>query len=351
MIICPRCTKENQNHYKFCLGCGCELPSDAARQPKGFSSASAASSGLAGQAEAVVSSRASLAAEPSPSSRISKPPTPPTGVEARLGSSHPDADEGRTRCPGCASVVPSSFKFCYVCGNPLEREGSVAPAVPDRQTEKPAHNARGRLVFLRSDGSAGDSFALEAGKTVVGREVGGIFSRDFYLSPRHATFLFQGSTLTVADENSLNGVYLRIPAKVPVELADPAVLRMGQQLVRVEAMSSSSKAKISQDIEVAGSPVSGIVGRVSLVIAERETGNSFCIDEDGILLGREGGDVLFPEDGYVSALHCRIYLHEGRLAVMDMGSSNGVFLRINAKAQLDNGSVILLGQQLCRVEY
>ena len=25
MIICPSCGRENQDHYKFCLGCGTEL--------------------------------------------------------------------------------------------------------------------------------------------------------------------------------------------------------------------------------------------------------------------------------------------------------------------------------------
>ena len=29
MIGCPRCSKENQDHYKFCLGCGAELTSPA----------------------------------------------------------------------------------------------------------------------------------------------------------------------------------------------------------------------------------------------------------------------------------------------------------------------------------
>ena len=40
MITCPKCSKENQDHYKFCLGCGAELPRDAA--PKAFSPADAA---------------------------------------------------------------------------------------------------------------------------------------------------------------------------------------------------------------------------------------------------------------------------------------------------------------------
>src|SRR3954470_13531324 len=34
VITCPKCTKENQDHYKFCLGCGAELPRDGS--PKKF---------------------------------------------------------------------------------------------------------------------------------------------------------------------------------------------------------------------------------------------------------------------------------------------------------------------------
>ena len=30
MITCAKCGKENQDHYKFCLGCGAELPREAA---------------------------------------------------------------------------------------------------------------------------------------------------------------------------------------------------------------------------------------------------------------------------------------------------------------------------------
>ena len=33
MITCSKCGKENQDHYKFCLGCGAELPRGAAAKP------------------------------------------------------------------------------------------------------------------------------------------------------------------------------------------------------------------------------------------------------------------------------------------------------------------------------
>ncbi len=33
VITCPKCAKDNQDHYKFCLGCGAELPRDPAPKP------------------------------------------------------------------------------------------------------------------------------------------------------------------------------------------------------------------------------------------------------------------------------------------------------------------------------
>ena len=42
MITCSRCGKENQKHYKFCLGCGAKLEAPAAPRRAGCESASAA---------------------------------------------------------------------------------------------------------------------------------------------------------------------------------------------------------------------------------------------------------------------------------------------------------------------
>ncbi len=33
MITCRKCAKENQDHYKFCLGCGAELPRETGPKP------------------------------------------------------------------------------------------------------------------------------------------------------------------------------------------------------------------------------------------------------------------------------------------------------------------------------
>jgi predicted component of type VI protein secretion system len=68
-------------------------------------------------------------------------------------------------------------------------------------------------------------------------------------------------------------------------------------------------------------------------------------------LGRERGDILFSEDGYVSGLHCRVAREEdGNVYLTDVGSSNGTFARLGAEYPLQAGDVLLMGQQLFRVD-
>ncbi|MBL8608738.1 MAG: zinc-ribbon domain-containing protein, partial [Myxococcales bacterium] len=64
MISCPKCGKDNQDHYKFCLGCGAELPRDAA--PKPFSPQTPPHGVKAAPAAAGSSPAAVAAAPPAP---------------------------------------------------------------------------------------------------------------------------------------------------------------------------------------------------------------------------------------------------------------------------------------------
>jgi predicted component of type VI protein secretion system len=60
---------------------------------------------------------------------------------------------------------------------------------------------------------------------------------------------------------------------------------------------------------------------------------------------------LFSEDGYVSGLHCRIAKGpDGRVYLTDVGSSNGTFVRLNSERSIGAGDVLLMGQQLFRVD-
>ncbi len=204
-----------------------------------------------------------------------------------------------------------------------------------------------RLVLIRPDGSEGGTFQLNEGITPVGRDAGGLFAGDSYLSPRHATFTVNGQTVSVRDENSLNGVYIRIERQAPVEIRDTEIFRIGQEILRYDAY--KPVAPESDGTEKQGAQIEGLVGKISLMIGRETYGNAFPIPVTGLFLGRERGDILFPEDGYVSGLHCQISVEGGKVMLTDVGSSNGSYVRARGERTVRNGDLLLIGQQLFRI--
>ncbi|MFO0619116.1 MAG: FHA domain-containing protein [Polyangiaceae bacterium] len=363
MIICPKCTKENQDHYKFCLGCGAELPRDGS--PKKFAPAT---SDAPAASPAAVSSPPAGAGYGSPAiGQIAPGPQRFMDEATSLGAGDPLVGEAPpVMCPQCSHPNPTTNKFCASCGFKLGKplaaspagevapheNPNVAPPLPANAAAPPgefsAPIAGGvSLTALRADGTESGYFHMPATPMTVGRDTGGVFAGDSYLSPKHATFTPKGKQVTVRDESSLNGVYRKLTRDEPVEIALGDVFRIGQEILRVEPLTPLPKS--ADGVERLGSPSKGYVARIALVIGRDTTGNAYPIPESGLHLGRERGDVLFPEDGYVSGLHCRISWQGGKLFITDLGSSNGSFVRIYKDTVLSTGDVLLMGQQLFRV--
>jgi hypothetical protein len=353
VITCPKCSKDNQDHYKFCLGCGAELPRDAA--PKPFSPQTPAHGVRAASAANIATGLAgTVAVQPSPAgipSRAPAPPAPaPVPVAAPVAAPAPApqaAAVGQVICPQCSHVNTTSNLFCGSCGFRLAAAAAPRPAP---QPVAPAEPAAGTITLtaLRADGTEAGTYQVLGGAGTVGRETGSIFAGDSYLSPRHATFRPAGpGRAMVRDEASLNGVYKKLGRDVPVELRPNEVFRIGQEIIKFEPLAFQPAGP--DGVERLGAPSKGYVGRIALVIGRDETGNAFPIPEGGVHLGRERGDILFPEDGYVSGLHCRLTWDGQRLFLTDLGSSNGTFVRIAGEADVRSGDVLLMGQQLFRV--
>ncbi|HSQ61710.1 MAG TPA: FHA domain-containing protein [Polyangiaceae bacterium] len=339
MITCPKCSKENQDHYKFCLGCGAELPRDAA--PKPFSPRTPPQGIKAPPpAAAAPAPKPAAAPAPMPAPVAAPPPAAPAPVAAA-----PAPAGGTVVCPQCGHINQPNNTFCGACGFRLGGAAPRPPSIPE-----PATPMSGAIVLtaLRADGSEAGTFTLPASDIVVGRDTGGIFAGDSYLSPKHAHFRLKGPTkLTVEDTGSLNGVYRKLARDIPVELQPSDVFRIGQEIVKFESIESPSPSP--DGVERLGAPSKGYIGRIALVIGRETTGNAFPIPESGIHIGRERGDVLFPEDGYVSGLHCHIAYDGGRITLTDLGSSNGTFIRLREETEVHSGDVLLMGQQLFRI--
>lgn len=351
MIKCAKCGKDNQDHYKYCLGCGAELPANA---PKQFpqAPASAAKTVAPVQAPPIATAVPPVVAQPAVAPPAVAPPPAAQSAGAHSAGASPPAGAalaaGLMSCPQCGQENPTSNRFCAACGYKLGGGGAAAPA-PAAGRPPSVQGSGITLTALRADGSEAGRYELpKAPSTTVGRDTGTIFAGDSYLSPRHATFTFSGKALTVRDEASLNGVYVKLTPNVPFALAPGAVFRIGQEIVRYEAL---DRQPAVDGVDRFGSPAKGIIGRLALVIGRETTGNAFPVTGRGVHLGRERGDILFSEDGYVSGLHCQVAPGaDGQVYLTDVGSSNGTFVRVTKDHVLQPGDILLMGQQVFRID-
>jgi pSer/pThr/pTyr-binding forkhead associated (FHA) protein len=409
LITCNRCGKENQDHYKFCLGCGNELarpapaPSPAASlgndggSDGGLETARtvlppAPLGGMPAAMAATVSSgelrNAAGAASAKPKGGIpwndspkmpapvpfQLPPNPlagpASGPRPTGGNLHPVTTPAPVRptggpppgagseiaCPNCGRSVQVGFAFCGACGT---RVGGAAASAPQPTVGQPrtmfmggptaaapAVVPRGRLILIRPDGSEGGSHPIQDGDNLIGRGQAPLFDADAYLSPRHAELSVGPNGVLIRDLQSLNGVFLKIATEEPLESGD--IFRIGQELLRFEVISPPQA--LEDGTEVMGTPNPGFWGRLSVIVGRDVDGSAFPLFGDAIVLGRERGDILFPEDGYVSGTHARISLNEERVFLTDLGSSNGTFLRLRSERVIPTGSYMLMGQQLFRLE-
>jgi hypothetical protein len=255
-------------------------------------------------------------------------------------------------CPNCGKMVASAFAFCGGCGHRMKPvPGAVAEAALARADAVAAAPARaalqGHLTLIRPDGTEGGVCPLHEGENLVGRGQGPLFDADPYLSPRHAELQLSAAGLEVRDLRSLNGVFVRITQEEPLESGDS--FRIGQELLRFDAISPAQP--LEDGTEIIGTPNPGYWGRLSVVVGRDLDGPAFPLYDETVNIGRERGNVLFPEDGYVSGGHCQLAVQDGRVYLKDLGSSNGTFLRVRGARTVPSGSLMLMGQQLFRVAY
>lgn len=251
-------------------------------------------------------------------------------------------------CPSCAHPNSLSNRFCAACGFQLDIPQTLKTQPPPAK-EAPEEASWIVLTALNPDGAEAGSYSVPKSDVFIGRDTGEFFTDDQFLSPQHAEFRDEDGTIVVEDNDSLNGVFRKLLAEQPYGLAHGQVFRMGQELIRYESIEAGSED--AGGVELMGGPLDGIIGRITMVLGRETGGTAFPMTESGINLGRERGAVLFPEDGYVSGLHCRIYHEDGSIYLTDLGSSNGTFVQLEGPTELSNGDILLMGQQLYRVTF
>jgi pSer/pThr/pTyr-binding forkhead associated (FHA) protein len=299
-----------------------------------------------------------VALDPRPR-RTSKPSGPNGGAQA--AAAKPQA-AGAT-CGKCGTTVPPNFKFCQICGTrvvvPVDFNVETAVRQPATDAPKPgrstlffggaAQASRAKLTLIRGDGEDGVSFQLAGTDHLAGRgECPISFPDDPYLSPIHCNFRYAKNMLVVRDEGSLNGVFVRITGSVRIEAGSTVLV--GEQVLSV------SPAKGFDDLpDAEGTYYSASMMRPSTIeIVQQLRGGSsgwvYRPDSEMVSIGREGNDINFADDPFISGRHAQLQLTAGVLTVTDLGSRNGTFVRVTGEYVLKHGDYVFLGQQLLRVE-
>jgi len=349
---CPRCGAHNESDLGSCLSCG-----------------------------APMSENESLP------TIAQKPHAPPSSPAApRLAQGAPPK-----QCPNCMTLNAATFKFCARCGTPLgataapgaPAKGAAAPvkSVPPPKPPAPARptaaarpvpppppkpvtgqsrpppapprpaalvRPRARVSAIARDGSRSADFVLVKDETRVGRDVEPTevkLDKDPFIAPVHAVFRFEGPQLVVHDSGTANGVFLWLKERT-LEPGDE--LRIGRQRLRIEWMPDEPEQLADQPVW--GSPNPGYVARVVQILEGGGEGDVYPLKSGENLVGRGTGDVSFPNDGYVSSKHASITVGEGSLAVKDLGSANGTFVRVNGQAAVTAGDLLLVGEQILRID-
>lgn len=201
--------------------------------------------------------------------------------------------------------------------------------------------------MLGPDGSPIGERVLAPGEILeVGRAGGPPWDEDAYLDRKHGNLTPTDEGVRVEDFDSLNGIFVKLDGRV--ELRDGDQFRVGQELLLYEDLPEPTPTP--EGTERMGSPNPGYWGRLSLLVDPDAASEAYPIEGDGIQIGREDGDITFPQDGYVSSKHCQIVGDDNGVFVEDVGSSNGTYMRVRSGAILPYGSLVLIGQKLFQFE-
>ena len=97
-------------------------------------------------------------------------------------------------------------------------------------------------------------------------------------------------------------------------------------------------------------PTQPVRGQVVVIQRDGSEGTVYSLDAGYTDVGSRDGDIVLPDDPYLSPRHARIERRGDTFVLRDLGSLNGVYVRLREPAELTDGAMFLIGQQVLRFE-
>ncbi len=371
---CARCGTDMSTQFDFCPICGLDQRRRLSRPSTGALRVSSRGERLGSRAPQPGHGPPSLTptAPPSPGAANADP-----AVGATLGATGeatgkvgkgialdvPIGNPALSSRPAVQPGVASSGQVAAVRAVPVASASASASAFPASARPRPAGGPTGwasagrppRLVCVERDGSEGRSFPMTGNALVIGRTQGDVvIGHDPFVSPFHARLeRDEEGRFFLVDSRSRNGVYLRITRPEPVYPGD--LFLVGHQLLRLENVDGAGEQPADSDgTRGFGTPVEPSWGCLSLVGRGSMVGDVYQLRKTEVILGRESGDILFPDDRFLSRQHARLVLQVSgqsmSVCLEDLGSANGTYLRLRGRASVGANDTFRVGDQILRIK-
>jgi pSer/pThr/pTyr-binding forkhead associated (FHA) protein len=209
-----------------------------------------------------------------------------------------------------------------------------------------------RLVLVRGHTQGGTQWRLNASQIDIGRTQGAVlFPSDTAIASTHARLVFEGTELWLVPLPTQNGVFVRVRQPVALEAGDEFVV--GAQRLRLRTADEAPISGPHSDGETLaiGSPIKPTTPLViERVCADARFNEVFHRPQRVLSIGRTQCDLNFPDDGFLSERHIQLTREGEHVLLEDLGSRNGTFVRAQTKRKLQHGDLLLLGDQVLRVE-
>jgi pSer/pThr/pTyr-binding forkhead associated (FHA) protein len=276
-------------------------------------------------------------------------PVPTMMSPASSMSRAPAADT--SPCPRCSTPIQIGFIFCGRCGFDMRTQSSSAAPVDDVATPESQKGPVPDLVLLTPDGQESNRFTLAFGDITIGRasNVEIPCPENFFLSEQHSTFSWDGQRLVLRDLQSFNGTFIKLKAEA--RLSNNDYLCIGQQFLRFELCEIvPSPSQAADGTYRHGAPLPEMGARLILIGMGGLEFDVYYLRNEETTVGRVSGDIIFSKDNFISRAHAKIVARDGVFFLSDLGSSNGTFLQICGEIELSDNELLLMGDQLFRIE-
>ncbi|MDB4969600.1 MAG: domain containing protein [Myxococcales bacterium] len=386
--ICPACGKGTPVGFAFCQHCGQRLGAQA----PGAAPASVRNAPAAAPVTAPVSSAAPVA-QPQPAGSMGvqtmgvaqtmaaapggTTPTPPAGMPRNVpqppvtaprvaqpaapaatagvigggnGSAHQPPNEAfaQTMAPTSGNLELLQQVRASAAASTPAMPTTTQPDLPAAHAIEPVH---GTLIAVNRDGSDGRTIEIDAETFDIGRSEGALnFADDPYLAPRHARLIVQNGKVILRSLDLLNGVFVRVQS---CDLGPGDAFLVGKELLRFEPLAAEERdppSLVEHGVRIFGSVPREAWGRLRQLTIAGTTRDVWHLTRPELVLGREEGDVTFPDDEFMSRRHAAVKRVGTKARLEDLGSSNGTFVRVRGDRELKAGDLLRIGDQLLRYE-